>query len=487
MRNSPAAQPLTPQPPEPVATPPVDTTTAPTPVLPTVQAPIAHRTSKSQGGSSTKEIVTAEEKAVRGKLSGEMANEEGLVGDLGAAKVALKEEEVDDADRKQTVEHQYRDKTTDVRAEMDPTIADAEADAQRRMEAWRNAKPESFWGHGAEGAFKRVLGGVAIALTGLGNAIRNSGGANVNGNLALDIITNGIERHYAKEQDRIGKLKDVYTDAKGRVVDLRAKKKDLLADAEAWRVEAYRRAELETQKRLAQKGVPVAELENNVVVSQLRQRTLQKEADFLASTREKTTKTWNETYAESDAAGALGGAARGLGIFGAGGKPIGTTGDAKKDATVNEGIAEYRQLRDTLAQLRASYAKGNLMPGSEEAEQRAALAAEAKVLYNSMRAKLGALSGPDAKLIEGVTGGGGAIQLINPGPRVDSGIASLDRAMGKKLEQFGLPATMIPSLIGTAQAAPGASPAPGQKGSFRTGKVNGRSARIYADGYEYVD
>jgi len=341
-----------------------------------------------------------------------------------------------------------------------------------------DAKPTDFWED--RGAPAKVLSAFLVGLGGF------AAGPN-NRNSAMDILQDAMARDRQLKMDRFQNRKDIVALRRTNLDAYNAETErmaGLLAKQDAVKGEIMARQAGAIAKRM---GIPEAQAKAEAIRAASQQQwEMYKQGEY-AKLNQKTVENRGGSVTVNDPGKPTGGAVGG--IFGPGGKPIASTGDPKKDATVNEGIKEYRQLRDIMSRLRENYKQGRVLPGTDAAEERKAMASEAKVLYNSMKAKLGALSGPDAKLIEGVVGSGDAFLYTgDPGVRVDKGLEGLDRGVAKNLDSFGLPGKQILPMLNEppegasvqqqapAQAAP--APAPRSRGAGPETKklANGKTA-----------
>lgn len=257
--------------------------TGPTPILP--PAPDAQpMVRKEWDRTSTKEIVTKEEKDLREKRRGEQEKAIDAVKEEKPLDRADAEIKTLKAEREKDAETQHQGIASAINQDLDAKIAASDADIKARIERHANTKPESFWRDKTTG--DKVLAWIAIALGGLGSALKKGGGENK----ALGMISKAIDDDYNRQLKAIDKQKDEIDYAKGKKLDLRQEKADKHRDNDTWRAGAFRQAALEAEAELARNGVPRADIQNNRMVAELRAKALEADERALASEREKVVK-----------------------------------------------------------------------------------------------------------------------------------------------------------------------------------------------------
>lgn len=140
-------------------------------------------------------------------------------------------------------------------------------------------------------------------------------------------------------------------------------------------------------------------------------------------------------------------------IYGDGGKPIANVKDEKVAHEVNKSNANYSNLMNVLGKLEQSYAEnGRVSPIGKAASEREALISQGSILYKNL-AELGAIAGPDAALIEGALGKGGAIYVADPTPAIRKAREVLTDSQRSFMDTRGLPGAQVLPQLGGAGAS----------------------------------
>lgn len=366
-------------------------------------------------------------------------------------------------------------------------FAKAKAQFEADEARFQNMRYGGFWkdAKNPNGTGNKVLAAISIALSGIGDAlVARSGGRSNYMQTTLNHIDNAIQRDWELYKDSAGRQERALERSGVRLEKLQDRHERLEA---ARKSAAYGHARAQLEHALAIQGVPQAEIEGHWMVNELRQRQLGQQLGYLEGLRERVN-VQSQTTAQAAAAGKT----AGLGIYGVGGQPLGTTGDPARDKDVRTKNSAFMTFDAMLKQYIDSYKEHGreVNPKSPEAQQRRALYENLRTAIKNNE-ELGALVGGDWAIIEGQIGTNDNLYLFDPTPRLEKLREIAAQKHAAKLDGLGLPgAQVVPMLRVGGPTTGSTSPAGGaEPGAIKTfvDKATGQTVRgrLGADGKYY--
>lgn len=329
--------------------------------------------------------------------------------------------------------------------------------ADRRMAEYEKTKEQlaasrdykGIWANRSTG--DRVLAALSIAM-GAFSASKTGGE-----NHAMKILDSAIDQDYKQWQDRYGAMERAAVRS-GADAEKASEKFDV---ALAARKAAQRQAAIDMGNTMVEKAKTDEQRQAGMrLVQDQMEKKAKDEEEFASLTNIKSRTIVQQQITKADPAALLGGAARGLGYFGAGGATIGTTGDPKRDEEIRKKAAPFMQFDSLMGKLQESYAKGRLLPGSKEAQERGAIVSKLDLAIKNNE-ELGQLVGGDWQIIHDQIGKGGAMFAFNPLPKLEEARRLNRDGFAMKLDSLGVPGEQtIPKMLGGGGRQQATEPAP---------------------------
>lgn len=161
-----------------------------------------------------------------------------------------------------------------------------------KVDAYEKAPIESYWADKTTG--DKVIAGIALAFGALGAGLTGFAGKST-GNLAAEQLNRNIDAHFARERQRIERLKDSVAMARTGILDARQAKNELLDDTDATELAAWKAVEARGVASMKAQGVPTAEIaaHKGILDAQLKQQAIhdakqrQTEQDAIAAEKHR--------------------------------------------------------------------------------------------------------------------------------------------------------------------------------------------------------
>lgn len=388
---------------------------------------------------------TVEQQAAAG-----LVDETQKAGQLAEQKARAEQEK---ANREAAVSAEYNQRRLAAMDQADKDLQAARANHKQAFDDYRKMEIVPFFADKdpATGATKTnvgrmVLAAITVGLGGLNQ--RYNGGRNT----ALEQLDKTIDGYFAREREKILRAKDDVNEAKGMEGDVISRQTFALKNLDI--KEAAARANIADQMKvkLADLGVPAAQIESNKAVLEQQQKAAEKLQKVDDSERTHIVATHTKALQ-----------APGVGqVFGPGGQPLVDVGDKVKAKDINAAIANAREMKASIRELAELDQKGLSVPLVGETAQRREALRSSILLKAKEQAKLGALSGGDMSIMESQLGGKLSDSTgMGRGARLDEMGKLLDRGTAAFLDSQGLAGSKLMERVGvTGAAAPPEGRAP---------------------------
>lgn len=239
-------------------------------------------TDRETTSSTTRTVLSKEEKAAQADYQKTLQDQEKVVRDAGQLEQQKALIEQDASAKKDAILARHQEKLKGIVDGANAEYAKAEQRQKDAEAAYRNAKPEGLFADDKYG-LRRMAAGIAMMLGGY-NAGRNGGP-----NLGYEMVKDAIDRKDRMERERIGRLKEAAESAKGETAAVLGKKHEALGDLAAWKAGAWDYAAQQLATRLTALGVPQAKVNEDARVLQLRAEAQKERATYLQATRQQIT------------------------------------------------------------------------------------------------------------------------------------------------------------------------------------------------------
>jgi hypothetical protein len=276
--------------------------------------------------------------------------------------------------------------------------------AEQRKEYESSGNITDYWANKSDGA--KIMAAIAVGLSGIGAAMQGPGARNG----AMDVIDKAMDRDFQIKKARAEKALQSVTLAQHDVGAAASMK--LAADTEI-RNQHVALNDLIQRKRatvLSRFGKTQAEIEGDAVIQGLEER---KQAELKtinnnilqieAQTAPRVTTSNAKSVAAVAAAAAKG---REGGIYGAGGVPLGSTGDKTRDKEVSEQFAAYRDVDGLFDKLQKNFERHGTVNLDARARAEREQISKALAFKINRAEKLGTLDNSTLDLLKEMVPGG---------------------------------------------------------------------------------
>lgn len=292
--------------PEPVAAPGATPETNAPALMPPPGAPVKSVTNEGSSTTTTRTVLSKEEKQAHADLQKTLGQREGLAtraGNVLGQEADLKKNAADEKLKQQQLYQPQLDKLRDDAAkEYDTKLKEKQAAQQE----YAQAKPGSYWDNDPQGK-KSFWSGIAMALGGF-NASRTGGR-----NMAYEQIKDSVDRFDKLEQARIAKLKDV-ADTKGKNADEVMKiMENRVMILGAKKAGALENATTLLESKMSALGRPKAEIDKDDTILKLREDRQKADEQYDQALRKQISSTVVKKSQEIVGGTGPGGAADGPG------------------------------------------------------------------------------------------------------------------------------------------------------------------------------
>lgn len=291
--------------PAPAPAPPPIIPPAPPPQAPPPAPSLAPPKSAGGGGGGS----GLNERQLRGDLSRAQSSLQSAIGQQGDVNIAKAGIEEQNAQAQVDVAKQAADRQAQLEQTTQAEIAKKSSQLEAESEKYRSMGFKDFWSRASIGGKAgtntgaRILGALAVGLGAAGASLTHGP------NFAQEMIDKSIDRDYQQQRDTIMKQKDVVEEARFGVQAARQAKADALLSLENWRKSAYEATAAQAKALLAKQGVPEAEANRNVAVSENLMKAQQSKlalekgiADVMSSKADATLKYAEAARARAQAA-----------------------------------------------------------------------------------------------------------------------------------------------------------------------------------------
>ena len=386
-----------------------------------------------------------------------------LAGKQAEQSRAKAEAQVAGAGQEQDIAQEYQNRDEVLRKRQAEEMAGKRKELDEAEAARDKAGFRSYWADKGNGT--KVLAGISVALSGLGQAFMAKAGREPGKNQALEIINKAIEDDERLQERQHAALSEKVAGKRQDVQDLHAAQLEARGDLAADKANKLDLAAKTLATEMAKRGVAQADIDKDQTYLTLRKQAYdarqQAESHHMqmAAMRADIGLKGAETSKALAEAAALKNKAEGQGreIYGPGGAKIGelpagpkAVEDAQK---VNASNSGYRSFMDIMKQLRDSYARQPFVsPMSEEAAKRRALAAQAQDSYRRWAA-VNRFNAHEMQMVDSLLGGNGSVlsQMKNPTTSLDYAILSSQKKQAAFMDSVGLNGSQMERQVMGAQ------------------------------------